>query len=296
MPRASFEQLSAFVAVADHGSFSKAARVLRKDRSTLHHQVTDLEIDWGVTLFERDGRSPKITEEGAALLRSAKFIIYQMNALESATDNLALGEKTTLTICYDASFSAEAILLFDQQLRNTHTSTDVHWLQRNRDDAMALLSQGNADFALTINEGQVHPNTGLTFINLGYPAFDFYAHKDSSLAKLKSVSLAELQMHRQFMIEDMKNSTLGSQLAVSPHLSMVSDTDVLLLLLQREGYAVLPAHLVAQSEHSFQRLNVDFANREGRFGYVLLYPSIAVLNNLQKTLINTVEDWFKNID
>lgn len=98
------------------------------------------------------------------------------------------------------------------------------------------------------------------------------------------------------MIEDMTNSTLGSQLAVSPHLSMVSDTDVLLLLLQREGYAVLPAHLLSQSDHNFQRLNVDFANREGRFGYVLLYPSSAVLNNLQKTVIHTVEDWFKSID
>ncbi|GAL31458.1 transcriptional regulators LysR family [Vibrio variabilis] len=56
MPRASFDQLSAFVAVAEQGSFSKAARTLNKDRSTLHRQVAELEIDWGIELFERTGK------------------------------------------------------------------------------------------------------------------------------------------------------------------------------------------------------------------------------------------------
>ncbi len=72
MPRASFDQLTAFVAVAEHGSFSQAARVIGKDRATLHHQVSDLEIDWDVILFERKGRTPVLTEVGGDVSYSSQ--------------------------------------------------------------------------------------------------------------------------------------------------------------------------------------------------------------------------------
>lgn len=51
----SFEQLQAFICVAESGSFSAAARLLRKDRATLHQQIGNLEIDWGMSLFNREG-------------------------------------------------------------------------------------------------------------------------------------------------------------------------------------------------------------------------------------------------
>ncbi|OAN11334.1 LysR family transcriptional regulator [Photobacterium jeanii] len=296
MPRATFDQLSAFVAVAEHGSFSKAARVLRKDRSTLHHQVTDLEIDWDVTLFKRTGRSPVLTEQGKALLRPSKFIIYQMNALESATDSLSMGEKTSLTICYDASLPAHAIQGFDKQLRQQHRMTDINWLQRNRDEAVELLSKGDADFAIALNQGAVHPDTGVSFINLGYPKFDFFVHQDSPLATQKEVSMSELQLHRQFMLEDFLDSKLGQQSAISPQISIVSDSDVLVALLEVEGYALLPIHLLDDKQHQvFHKLHVDFAAQGGHFGYVLLHPSTAVLKPLQKDVITTITDWFRQI-
>ncbi|WP_026971190.1 LysR family transcriptional regulator [Aliagarivorans marinus] len=295
MPRASFEQLSAFVAVAEQGSFSKAARLLRKDRSTLHHQVSDLEIDWNVVLFERSGKAPVLTDDGKALLRPAKFIIYQMNSLEKATEGLHLGDKASLTICYDASIPSSAIAEFDRHIVERHPTTGINWLQRDRNQALSLLGEAAADFAITLNQGMVHPDSGMSFVNLGYPRFAFYVHQSSPLATQARVSMAELQLHRQYTLEAFENTPIGSQSAISPRLHKVSDSYLLASLLARGGFALLPRHLVITLPCQLAPLDVDFAAQHGHFGYVLQYPSNAALPPLQQFVVETVVSWFKQI-
>ncbi|WP_394150417.1 LysR family transcriptional regulator [Vibrio maritimus] len=295
MPRASFDQLSAFVAVAEQGSFSKAARALNKDRSTLHRQVSELEIDWGIELFERSGKFPKLTEQGASLVRPSKFIIYQMNALESATDSLFLGEQTSLSICHDASIPSSAVKQIDWEIRQRHPMTTINWLSRSRDTALNHLIDGRADFSITLNQGAVHPETGVSFINLGYPAFDYYVHRNSPLAKSKGLSLAEVQLHRQFVLEDLQQSKFGQQTLISSKISSISDPSMLLDLLETEGFSLLPKHLLGVREDEFVSLDVEFAVQSGHFGYVLLYPASAIIKPLQQDCIEAVSKWFKQV-
>ncbi|GAM60367.1 transcriptional regulators [Vibrio ishigakensis] len=295
MSRATLEQLNAFVSVAEEGSFSKAARKLRKDRSTLHHQVSDLEIDWNVTLFDRAGRKPVLTENGKALLAPSRFIIYQMQSLERATDDLSEGDKLDITICYDSSIPGCTIARFDQKLASSHPMSRFNWLLRGTEDALNLLETGDADFAITQNRGQIHPDSGMSFINLGYPGFQFYVADDSELLLDQPVSMAQLQRHRQFALEDFSKSAIGEQTAVSSKLSMVSDVDLLMLLLQREGFALLPIHLVDAQKRNLIPLAVDFAAQKGHFGYVLQYPSTAVLKPWQRDVIQTIVTWYQEV-
>lgn len=74
----SFEQLEAFVAAAEQGSFSAAGRALRKAQSAVSTQVANLEEDLGVVLFSRAGRNPVLTLAGERLLREAKVILDQI--------------------------------------------------------------------------------------------------------------------------------------------------------------------------------------------------------------------------
>jgi DNA-binding transcriptional LysR family regulator len=53
--RLTLEQLIAFYAVASEKSFSAAARKLGKSQSALSIAVANLEIDFGVSLFNRNG-------------------------------------------------------------------------------------------------------------------------------------------------------------------------------------------------------------------------------------------------
>ena len=58
------ESLQAFVEAAALGSFSAAARRLRKTQSTVSTAIAHLEADLGVSLFDRSGRYPQLTEAG----------------------------------------------------------------------------------------------------------------------------------------------------------------------------------------------------------------------------------------
>ncbi|SHH31859.1 LysR family transcriptional regulator [Ferrimonas marina] len=271
MPRTSLDQLNAFVAVAQHGSFSQAARVLRKDRATLHSQVGDLEIDWGVTLFDRSGRSPSLTAEGHSLLSQARHILYQLNALENACDAIAQGHEHELTVHHDMSIPCEMIRSLDAQVRDAFPHTQLNWLHRSREESAAALLRKEADLAVMLTAGQVVPTEGLSFTNLGYPRFAFFAYKDAPLAQQQSVSLADLERHRQYLAENFAD-ILKTPLAMSAQTVRVSNTDVLLALLKNGGYALLPYHLLDAEPYrdQYRPLPLDFMVQDGRVGYVLL--------------------------
>lgn len=63
-----WNQVRAFLATAEEGSFSQAARVLGLTQPTLGRQVAALEEDLGVMLFQRIGRSLELTPSGLELL------------------------------------------------------------------------------------------------------------------------------------------------------------------------------------------------------------------------------------
>lgn len=69
--RYDWTQMRAFLATAEEGSLSAAARVLGLTQPTLGRQVAALEAALGVTLFERVGRSVRLTQAGRDLLEPA---------------------------------------------------------------------------------------------------------------------------------------------------------------------------------------------------------------------------------
>ena len=67
-----WNQVRAFLATAEEGSLSAAARALALTQPTLSRQVAGLEEDLGVTLFERGHRSMELTESGLDLLEHVR--------------------------------------------------------------------------------------------------------------------------------------------------------------------------------------------------------------------------------
>lgn len=78
-----WNQLRAFLAAAEAGTLSAAARRLGQAQPTVSRQVAALEASLGVTLFERAGKSLVLTQAGAALLAEAR-------AMGAAADRVTL--------------------------------------------------------------------------------------------------------------------------------------------------------------------------------------------------------------
>lgn len=69
------DQLKTFVAIADTGSFTRAAEIVFKTQSAVSMQMKRLEERLGKAIFVRDGRQSRLTEEGERLLVYARRIV-----------------------------------------------------------------------------------------------------------------------------------------------------------------------------------------------------------------------------
>jgi LysR family hydrogen peroxide-inducible transcriptional activator len=79
-----FHQLRYVCAIAETGSFSRAAERCQVAQPSLSQQVLKLEEDLGAKLFDRLGRSVRLTEAGRAFMPHARSILSQMDAARSS--------------------------------------------------------------------------------------------------------------------------------------------------------------------------------------------------------------------
>jgi len=81
-------QLRYFVAVADEGSFSRAAAKVRVSQPSLSQQIRKLEAEMGQPLFDRLPRSVVLTEAGRCLIDYARQILASIGDARRCVDEL----------------------------------------------------------------------------------------------------------------------------------------------------------------------------------------------------------------
>ena len=91
-------QLEAFVQVANHRSFSRAAEALFLTQPSVTARIQALERDLGERLFERSGRGVRLTEVGNCFLPHAERVLQALNAGKEAIDSLRNLQSGTLTL------------------------------------------------------------------------------------------------------------------------------------------------------------------------------------------------------
>ncbi|MGE0563758.1 MAG: LysR substrate-binding domain-containing protein [Pseudolabrys sp.] len=81
------DQLRTFIAIAETGSFTRAAEVVNKTQSAVSMQMKRLEERLDRPIFARDGRASKLTEDGERLLDYARRIVkLNMETLAAFSD------------------------------------------------------------------------------------------------------------------------------------------------------------------------------------------------------------------
>lgn len=75
LPNLDVEQLKTFLAIADTGSFTRAAEEVNKTQSAISMQMKRLEEQLGRPLFAKDGRGVRFTADGDRLVEYARRIV-----------------------------------------------------------------------------------------------------------------------------------------------------------------------------------------------------------------------------
>ncbi|HWA81176.1 MAG TPA: LysR family transcriptional regulator [Acetobacteraceae bacterium] len=105
----SLDQLRTFIAAADGGSFSAAGRRLHRAQSVVSQTLANLEARLGVSLFDRSGRYPVLTQAGRALLADARAVATGMDLFKARAKGLAEGLEPELSVVVDVMFPIEIV-------------------------------------------------------------------------------------------------------------------------------------------------------------------------------------------
>jgi DNA-binding transcriptional LysR family regulator len=92
------DQLRTFIAIAETGSFTRAAEVVHKTQSAVSMQMKRLEERIERPIFARDGRASKLTEDGQRLLDYARRIVNLNVETLAAFSDAALSGRVRLGV------------------------------------------------------------------------------------------------------------------------------------------------------------------------------------------------------
>lgn len=103
------DHLPAFVAVADHGGISAAARQLGAPKSTVSRAVARLEEDVGLQLFVRGAKSLRLTHDGSQFYQHAIRILELVEAASAELAGLNESPRGRLTVTLPMAFGREIV-------------------------------------------------------------------------------------------------------------------------------------------------------------------------------------------
>lgn len=110
MSALTLDQLRVFLTVVEEGSFSGAARKLRRAQSAVSYGVATLEGQLGVTVFNRTGRTPVPSEAGQALLAQARSIVAEADELAASARRMNEGLEPRVTLAIEVLYPMPLML------------------------------------------------------------------------------------------------------------------------------------------------------------------------------------------
>ena len=142
---ADWAKIRAFLATAESGSLSGAARVLGTTQPTVGRQITALEESLGILLFERVGRSLQLTQAGTDLLQHAREMGEAADRISLAAAGLSQSIEGQVRITASDVMSTHGLTPFLRQLRDQAPKLEVNVVAS--DDIKDILRR-DADIAI----------------------------------------------------------------------------------------------------------------------------------------------------
>lgn len=196
-------QVRAFIAVVDTGSFSAAARATGLSQPAVTMQIQGLESDLGATLLERRYRKVELTEAGRALLPFARRVMTELEEARTEIERLSdtVGGHLELAV---STTPGQYILprLLGSFLRE-YPEVSVSLRVYDSADVVARVEAGEAHLGMT---GARIAGAKVEFEEMGADRLLLICPPDDTFAGRKKVALADVA-ERPFIVRESGSGT-----------------------------------------------------------------------------------------
>ena len=257
------DQMRVLVAVADAGSFSAAARKLGRVQSAISQSIQTLETTLRLTLFDRSGKTPRLTDAGKALVGDARAVIAAAQAIRTRAQGMADDVEPELTLAVDSMFPIPLLMESLKALRIEFPNLPATLFTEALGGSEQRLREGAARLAIYTVAPVSTPDLVSEFMTR-IPMWPVVA-TSHALAKLPEPLTREaLEPHVQLVLTDrtaLTQNWVGG--IVSLHLWRFADLATRLeFLLGGFGWCNMPSHMVVDHVAAGRLKLLKIANRE----------------------------------
>src|ERR1700734_2335779 len=243
----SLDQLRAFIAAVDEGSFSAGARRLRRAQSAVSELVSNLEAQIGVVLFDRSERYPKLTPAGVLLVADARSVVANVDLLKARAKGISGGLESELSAVVDVLFPIEAIAESAKEFRDRFPRTPLRLYVEALGGAYQPVLDARCSLGI-VGSLPTAPDSITLERLLGFSMI-MVAAREHPLALITGViPKTELAKHIQLVLTDRSELTVGREFSVmSPLTWRLGDLFAKhAFLLKGLGWGGMPLHAVKQ--------------------------------------------------
>ena len=157
----SIRQLSAFISVADNGSFTRASEQMHLTQSAVSGLIKELESSLGIVLFDRTTRQLSLSVVGHHLLPQARRILNEMQLFEneaSSLTSLAQGQ-VRLAVSQFAASSMPAVIA---QFAKAYPDISVSLLDCSAENVLEHIQNIEVDLGVGTERGFTEPDDDIS--------------------------------------------------------------------------------------------------------------------------------------
>ncbi|NWD67930.1 transcriptional regulator CynR [Pseudomonas gingeri] len=136
------------LAVADHRNFTRAAEALHVSQPTLSQQIRQLEDSLGAALFDRSGRSIRLTDAGEAYVRFARLALQDLEAGKRAMHDVQDLSRGSLRLAMTPTFTAYLIAPLLHRFNSLYPGITLSVEEMTQDRLEAALAEDRLDIGI----------------------------------------------------------------------------------------------------------------------------------------------------
>ncbi len=266
-----------FVTVAELGTVSKAALRLHVAQPALSRQISDLEQELGLKLFDRVGRRLVLTGEGEQLLGDCRGLLNYAGAIGERAQTLRRGDTGVLKVAGSPQHIESVLSTFLHRYAQRYPNVQVQLFEAAGLDTMSMLERG--EIHLGQNLGSVVEPDDPRFGSLILHHVDLLAacHPSLTLGKGRTIEISQLAPYRLLLLDSSfvvrKAFDAACRLAkLKPNIFVESHTPHTLLALAEAGHgvAIIPTQLRTRG-HELRIVGVTYRGKPLREQLVILW-------------------------